>query len=89
MYGHKIIQKKITGPILIFTIIAIMAIIIIIIIRSDSAQCAVMVSSSPGSLQGPIGEITTTKLDVREMFSPVLVLTLSCEIFLGVVLCPE
>ena len=88
MYGHKIIQKKITGPILIFTIIAIMA-IIIIIIMSDSGQCAVMVSSSPGSLQGPIGEITTTKLDVREMFSPVLVLTLSCEIFLGVVLCPE
>ena len=87
MYGHKIIQKKITGPILIFTIIAIMA--IIIIIMSDSGQCAVMVSSSPGSLQGPIGEITTTKLDVREMFSPVLVLTLSCEIFLGVVLCPE
>ena len=88
MYGHKTIQKKITGPILIFTIIAIMA-IIIIIIMSDSGQCAVMVSSSPGSLQGPIGEITTTKLDVREMFSPVLVLTLSCEIFLGVVLCPE
>ena len=88
MYGHKIVQKKITGHILIFTIIAIMA-NIIIIIMSDSGQCAVMVSSSPGSLQGPIGEITTTKLDVREMFSPVLVLTLSCEIFLGVVLCPE
>ena len=81
MYGHKIIQKKITGPILIFTIIAIMA-IIIIIIMSDSGQCAVMVSSSPGSLQGPIGEITTTKLDVREMFSPTMLLW---QIFSGVV----
>ena len=74
-------MERLTIPILIATMA------IIIIIESDSAQCAVMVSSSPGSLQGPIGEITTTKLDVREMFSPVLVLTLTCEIFSGVVLC--
>ena len=64
----------------------IIIIAIIIIVTSDSGQCAVMVSSSPGSLQGPIGEITTTKLDVREMFSPTVLL---CEIFSAVVVLCE
>ena len=61
--------------------------IIITVVTSDSGQCAVMVSSSPGSLQGPIGEITTTKLDVREMFSPTVLQC--CEIFSAVVVLCE